>query len=217
MFYLEFLKQAIDPADHVTRSFVEHMIPTMMEQYAVKSAKGGDHSRDTNLDERTRHKFEKKDDQSMVSHQLNGIFPTMRLLNLLEAEGIGPIPFSEVERRVYILSYLMHDVDKIVQIHGIETKDREAIEQAKDLVAEQLRLCNVEMFFPNFAAYLEDITYLVVNTQQKWGQICTPFSGVSSCQRDDYCYYGGSVPILTISPTLSLHLLRSCRKRRRGH
>ena len=169
MFYLEFLKQAIDPADHVTRSFVEHMIPTMMEQYAVKSAKGGDHSRDTNLDERTRHKFEKKDDQSMVSHQLNGIFPTMRLLNLLEAEGIGPIPFSEVERRVYILSYLMHDVDKIVQIHGIETKDREAIEQAKDLVAEQLRLCNVEMFFPNFAAYLEDITYLVVNTQQKWG------------------------------------------------
>ena len=105
----------------------------------------------------------------MVSHQLNGIFPTMRLLNLLEGEGIGPIPFSEVERRIYILSYLMHDVDKIIQIHGVETKDREAIEQAKDLIAEQLRLCKVEMFFPNFAAYLEDITYLVVNTQQKWG------------------------------------------------
>ena len=169
MFYLEFLKQAIDPADHVTSSFIEHMIPAMMEQYAVKSAKGGDHSRDSNLDERTRHKFEEKDDQSMVSHQLNGIFPTMRLLNILEAEGIGPIPFSEIERRVYILSYLMHDVDKIVQIHGIETKDREAIEQAKDLVAEQLRLCNVEIFFPDFAAYLEDITYLIVNTQQKWG------------------------------------------------
>ncbi len=169
MFYLEFLKQAIDPADHVTRSFVEHMVPAMMEQYAVKSAKGGDHSRDINLDELTRHKFEEKDDQSMVSHQLNGIFPTMRLLNLLEAEGIGPIPFSEVERQVYILSYVMHDVDKIVQIHGVETKDRETIEQAKDLVAEQLRLCNVEMFFPDFAAYLEDITYLVVNTQQKWG------------------------------------------------
>src|SRR5207237_914843 len=44
-----------------------------------------------------------------------------------------------------------------------------AIEQAKDLVAEQLRLCNVEAFFPDFAAYLEDITYLVVNTQQVWG------------------------------------------------
>lgn len=169
MFYLDFLKQAVDPGDHVTRSFIEHMIPAMMGHYAVKSAKGGDHSRDTDLDEQTKHKFEAKDDQSMVSHQLNGIFPTMRLLNLLETENLGPVPFSEVERRVYILSYLMHDVDKIVQIRGVATKDRVDIERAKDLVAEQLRLCNVEAFFPDFTTYLEDIAYLVVNTQQKWG------------------------------------------------
>jgi CRISPR-associated protein Csc3 len=169
VFYQEFLKQAVDPGDDVTRSFIEHMVPAMMEHYTVKSAKGGDHSRNTDLDEQTRHKFEEKDDQSMVSHQLNGIFPTMRLLNLLESERLGPAPFSEVERRVYILSYLMHDVDKIVKIRGVATKDREDIEQAKDLVTEQLRLCNVEAFFPDFAAYLEDIAYLVVNTQQKWG------------------------------------------------
>ncbi len=168
MFYLEFLRQAVDPADTVTRSFIDTMIPAMMEHYAVKSAKGGEHSRDAHLDEATRHKFEEKHDQSMASHQLNGIFPTMRLLNLLEAERLAE-PFTEVERKVYILSYLMHDVDKIVQIHGVETGDRNAIEQAKDLVAEQLRLCNVEKFFPDFAAYLEDIVYLVVNTQQKWG------------------------------------------------
>ena len=68
-----------------------------------------------------------------------------------------------------MLAYLMHDVDKIAQQHGVETANREDIERAKDLVAEQLRLCKVEAFFPDFAAYLEDITYLVVNTQQKWG------------------------------------------------
>jgi CRISPR-associated protein Csc3 len=169
VFFLKFLTDHVEPNDHVTRSFIEHMIPAMMEQYAVKSAKGGEHSRDKGLDEQTRSKFEEKDDQSMVSHQLNGIFPVMRLLNLLEAEGLCPVPFSEVERRVYILAYLMHDVDKIVQMRGVETRDREDIERAKDLVAEQLRMCNVEAFFPDFAAYLEDITYLVVNTQQKWG------------------------------------------------
>lgn len=169
MFYLEFLKQAVDPADGVTRSFIECMVPAMMEHYAVKSAKGGDHSRDARLDEVTKRKFEEKPDQSMFSHQLNGIFPSVRLLNLLEAEGLGAIPFTEVERKVYMLAYLMHDVDKIVHIHGVETYDRDAIERAKDLVAEQLRLCKVEAFFPDFAAYLEDITYLVVNTQQKWG------------------------------------------------
>ena len=118
MFYLEFLKQAVDPADAVTRSFIDTMIPAMMEQYAVKSAKGGEHSRDTNLDEATKRKFEEKHDQSMVSHHLNGIFPTMRLLNLLEAERLAE-PFAEIERRVYISSYLMHDVDKIVHIHGV--------------------------------------------------------------------------------------------------
>lgn len=169
MFYLEFLKQAVDPADGVTRSFIEHMVPAMMEQYAVKSAKGGDHSSDARLDEATKRKFEAKPDQSMLSHQLNGIFPSVRLLNLLEAEGLGAVPFTEVERKVYMLAYLMHDVDKIVHIRGVETYDRDAIERAKDLVAEQLRLCKVEAFFPDFAAYLEDITYLVVNTQQKWG------------------------------------------------
>ncbi len=169
MFYLEFLKQASDSADHVTHAFIEYVIPAMMEHYAVKSAKGGDHSRDARLNEESKRKFEEKSDQSMISHQLNGIFPSVRLLNLLEAEGLGPIPFLEVERKVYMLAYLMHDVDKIVQQHGVETVNREDIERAKDLVAEQLRLCNVETFFPDFAAYLEDITYLVVNTQQKWG------------------------------------------------
>ncbi|OLE73241.1 MAG: type I-D CRISPR-associated protein Cas10d/Csc3, partial [Cyanobacteria bacterium 13_1_40CM_2_61_4] len=169
VFYLDFLTQAVDPADQVTRSFIEHMLPGLMEQYAVKSAKGGDHSRSTRLDEQTRHKFEDKDDQSMLSHQLNGIFPTLRLLNLLEAERLVSVPFSAVERQVYILSYLMHDVDKITDIHGVETRTRDDIEKAKDLVAEQLRLCNVEAFFPGFASYLEDIAYLVVNTQQKWG------------------------------------------------
>ncbi len=169
MFYLDFLTQALEPGDNVTREFITYMLPRMMEEYVETSAKGGEHSRDTFIDEATKRKFEAKGDQSMVSHLLNGIFPTMRLLNWLEEAQLGPSPFSEVERRVYILAYLMHDVDKIIQSHGIDTSNRKDIERAKDMVAEQLRRCNVEQFFPDFAAYLEDITYLVVNTQQKYG------------------------------------------------
>src|SRR2546423_559246 len=142
VFYLDFLTQAVDPADQVSRSFIEHMLPGLMEQYAVKSAKGGDHSTSIRLDEQTRHKFEDKDDQSMLSHQLNGIFPTLRLLNLLEAERLVSVPFSAVERQVYILSYLMHDVDKIADIHGVETRTRDDIEKAKDLVDQQFTVFN---------------------------------------------------------------------------
>ncbi len=156
-------------ADEVTRSFIEHMVPAMMEQYATKSAKGGEHSGSERLDEETKRKFEAKDDQSMVSHLLNGIFPTMRLMNLLEAEEAPQAPFEDEERRVYILSYLMHDVDKILEMHGVPTVNREKIEWAKGIIAGELHTCNADAFFPDFEAYLEDITYLVVNTQQRWG------------------------------------------------
>ncbi len=80
MFYLDFLLKAIEPGDEVTRSFVSEMVPALMEHYSIISAKGGDHASD-DLDERTKRIFEEKDDQSMLSHQLNGIFPTMRLLD----------------------------------------------------------------------------------------------------------------------------------------
>jgi len=167
VFFLKFLLDAVNETDHVTRSFIEHMVPKLMQNYVDTSAKGGEHS-----DAKDR-KFEEKDDQNMVSHQLNGLFPTLRLLNIVESEGVGPGPFSEVERRVYILAYLMHDIDKIVRdntgLKGVATQDREAIEQAKSIIAAELQRCDVADFLPDFDAYVEDITYLVVNTQQKWG------------------------------------------------
>ncbi len=167
MFFLDFLLKAVDETDHVTRSFIEHMVHKLMRNYVDTSAKGGEHS------DAAKRKFEEKDDQNMVSHQLNGLFPTLRLLNIVESEGVGPGPFSEVERRVYILAYLMHDIDKIVRddtgLKGVATQDRAAIEQAKSIIAAELQRCDVVNFFPDFDAYVEDITYLVVNTQQKWG------------------------------------------------
>ncbi|HEU5228566.1 MAG TPA: type I-D CRISPR-associated protein Cas10d/Csc3, partial [Ktedonobacteraceae bacterium] len=171
MFYLNFLKQAIDPHDQVLLSFVEQMLPRMMElQYLVDgSAKGGDHAHSTKHNEDTKRKFEEKNDQSMVSHLLNGVFATMRMVHILEMERLGPVPFLDVERRIYILSYLMHDVDKFPHVHRIATESRETIEQAKQLIEQELRKCGAAEFFPDFVDYLEDITYLVVNTQQKYG------------------------------------------------
>src|SRR5579875_111242 len=174
MFFLKFLQNQIEPDDKVTRSFVELVLPRLMALYTDRSAKGGEHSPD-DVDEDTKKKFEARQDQSMASHLLNGIFPSFRLLNLLEAEGIGPIPFTETERRVYVLAYMMHDVDKLLKQKGIPTQDREAIERAKEVIAEELRKCNAEAFFPEFMTYLEDITYLAVNTQQKWGTHLHPY------------------------------------------
>ena len=210
MFFQEFLKDALDPDDTVTRSFIETMLPELIKHYTDMSAKGGDHSRDEEYDERARRIFEEKDDQSMLSHQLNGLFPTLRLMNLLEAEELGFAPFSEIERSVYILSYLEHDVDKIVRIRGLATKRREDIEQAKDIIAGQLRLCHVEQFFPQFADYLEDIAFLVVNTQQKHGTHISTFGWNLRLKEKRlfelrrFCTYSDQIAYLVQSPAAIL-------------
>jgi CRISPR-associated protein Csc3 len=218
MFFLNFLLKKIDPNDSVTRAFVEHMVPALMQRFADTSAKGGDHSKNLYVHGETRRKFEEKDDQSMVSHLLNGIFPTMRLLNILEAEDLIFRPFSEIERSVYILSYLMHDIDKILLHEAIQTgihqeiatHVREEIEDAKQKIAEQLVQCKAERFFPDYTDYLEDITYLVVNTQQRWGTHLNTYlwnfrlqeRSVMSLRR--LCTYSDHIAYLVQSPSAIL-------------
>src|SRR6266581_1822718 len=206
VFFLQFLQDQLETTDDVSRAFIEHMLPAMMEHYAVCSAKGGDHTQHARLDEETKRKFAEKADQSMVSHQLNGIFPVMRLLNILESEHLGRVPFTQTERQVYILSYLMHDVDKIADVRDVPTKSRTDIERTKDLIAEELRKCNVAAFFPDYAAYLEDIAFLVVNTQEKHGthlntflwQLQLPERRISLLR--SLCTYSDRIAYLIASP-----------------
>jgi len=169
MFFRDFLTRAVDPGDAVTRAFVETMVPALIVHYGDTSAKGGDHARDDMYDEQTKRKFEEKDDQSMLSHQLNGIFPALRLLNILEKEDLVAVPYSDIERRIYILAYLMHDVNKILNIRDLETRTRTTVEEAKTIIAEELEKCGADAFFPGWREYLADIAYLVVNTQEQWG------------------------------------------------
>ena len=150
MFFHDFLARAVDADDEVMRAFVETMVPALIVRYSDTSAKGGDHARDDMYDEQTKRKFEEKSDQSMLSHQLNGIFPALRLLNILEKEDLVAVPYSDIERRVYILSYLMHDVNKILNIRDLETRTRSAIEEAKTAIVGELEKCDADTFFPGW-------------------------------------------------------------------
>ena len=171
MFFRDFFARAVDVDDEVTRAFVETMVPALMVRYSDMSAKGGDHAEDDMYDEQTKRKFEEKGDQSMLSHQLNGIFPALRLLNILEKEDLVAGPYSDIERRVYILSYLMHDVNKILNIRDLETRTRPAIEEAKKAIVGELEKCDADTFFTGWRAYLKDIVYLVVNARSSGGRI----------------------------------------------
>jgi CRISPR-associated protein Csc3 len=211
VFYLDFLTRALEPGDEVTRSFIETMLPQLLARYTELSAKGGDHRRTADIQATTRQKWEEKCDQSMVSHLTNGIFPVMRLINWLEEMHLGPTPISDVECRLYILAYLMHDVDKMKGMRDIDTMTREAIEESKALIAGELQACNAEVFFPDLSLYLEDITYLVVNTHQKYGthlhtylwQLHLRERRLQILRR--LCIYSDHIAYLVSSPAAILH------------
>ncbi len=178
VFTIQYLLEKIPPGDTVARDFITSMVQRLFEEYGDMSAKGGNQRANTTIDEHTKRAFEAKDDQAMVSHLLNGVFPTLRLLSILESERLGPA-FSDIERRVYVLSYLMHDFDKILmhdaalqgatEAEQIATWDREHIDYAKEIIGCYLQKCQAGDFFPDYVVYLEEITYLAVNTQRRWG------------------------------------------------
>ena len=180
MFTEDYLLQKVPAGDTVAHNFITTMVQPLFALYADTSAKGGDHrtgNKNQYIDEQTQSKFEGKDDQTMVSHLLNGVFPTLRLISILEQEGIGH-PLSDIQRCVYVLAYLTHDIDKILyhdailqgakNVEQINTWDRVHIAQAKAAIRRYLQDCGAVDFFPNYPDYLEDITYLAVNTQRHW-------------------------------------------------
>lgn len=209
MFFTDFLKSAVPPDDSVTLDFIEHLVPRMLERYVTMSAKGGTHQNDTHLSADTIQKFEAKNDQSMCTHLLNGIFPSLRLMYLLEAEDIEY--FASIERLVYIVSYMMHDIDKIDH-RPVETKTREDIERSKARILHELEESRVSDFFPDVAEYLEDITFLVVNTQQRWNthlntylwRFHLPERRVALLRR--FCTYSDQIAYLVTSPSEISHV-----------
>ena len=83
------LKNAVDPNDFVLTDYVEMVVPQMLEEYTLRSAKGSTGAKG--------HKsWADNHDQSMLAHILNGIFPTLtivrtagQLLNELEEAALS--------------------------------------------------------------------------------------------------------------------------------
>ena len=91
------LKNAVDPSDFVLMDYIDKVVPQMLVEYTLQSAKGGT-------------KYPKLSDQSMLAHILNGIFPTLTIMRTAGQQ------LSELEERLYLIAYSFHDIDKLVGI-----------------------------------------------------------------------------------------------------
>ena len=144
------LKNAVDPADFVLTDYIDKVVPQMLAEYTLQSAKGGT-------------KYPKLSDQSMLSHILNGIFPILTIVQTAEQ------PLSELEERLYLLAYSFHDLNKLVGIQNLSVSDAEKAEQFYAYLDEWVLKLHFDQFCPDYEEYRGDITYLIFNTQKRYG------------------------------------------------
>ena len=144
------LKNAVDPADFVLTDYVDKVVPQMLAEYTLQSAKGST-------------RWEYKHDQSMLAHILNGIFPT---LTIVRTAGQ---PLSELEERLYLIAYSFHDLNKLVGIRDLSVSDAEKSEQFYAYLDEWVSKLHFDEFCPDYKAYHGDIAYLILNTQKRYG------------------------------------------------
>ncbi|MDM3851598.1 MAG: type I-D CRISPR-associated protein Cas10d/Csc3 [Aphanizomenon gracile PMC627.10] len=104
--------------------FAEKVLPNLIQQLAGATAKGGKFFDVTIEIINAKRSAEGKNpvrrdnagDQSILAHLLNGLFPTYRILKKLQSEDVGTNPVKrhceELQSRVFIVSYLLHDYEK---------------------------------------------------------------------------------------------------------
>lgn len=166
MLQITLLERAVAADDELMRQFVRQVIPGMMQRYTFMSAKGGRFADKLRAEGVNVERFDR--DQSMLAHLLNGIFPAMSLIHLLAERGIRQ--FTELERKIYLAAYAMHDLDKILKIQwGLDTHDPAAIQSVAAQVTQEFEFIRMDAFFPEFPEYLDDIVFLMVNTQHHKG------------------------------------------------
>lgn len=117
---IKLFKQAIceaegNESDPLLVDFTEYVLPKLMRQLAGATAKGGQYFE--RLD--ARGKVKRRDnagDQSLPAHLLNGFLPTYRIVKRLQQHDVARNQVKayceELQLRVYVAAYLLHDYEK---------------------------------------------------------------------------------------------------------
>ncbi len=141
----------------VLASFAETMLEPLLERYSLYPAKGT-----------TIAHFAHNSDQMMSTHILNGLFPTLTLVYEAQQRNVLRLTrLSEEHLKIYILSYAMHDLDKILgDTNKFHTRTKIAVTDARQKILAELEKLNAHAFLPSVEYWASEILWLAVNTQR---------------------------------------------------
>jgi CRISPR-associated protein Csc3 len=149
-----------DPGDQVTCSFIEQLLPSLLLRFTGMVVEGEDDGR---LNGTGRQSPGSGAQQDLIGWLHRRIFPTMRLLRLMEVEQIGgdACP-SDTERRIFVLAVVARAGSEggAAAQAGLAESGPAAREWATAALGELLRQCQAEEFFADFEDYLEEIAFL---------------------------------------------------------
>ena len=155
--HIALMKEAIPADDHVLQDYVKIVGPRVQKEYTLRSAKGSSVK-----------KYAHNADQSMLTHVLNGIFPTLQIVR--GSEG----PLSNIEKQLYLIAYTLHDLDKLVNVRDLSVANDEKRSEFYDYLNDWVERLHFDKFCPEYDMYREDIGYLILNTQVKYGADLNP-------------------------------------------
>ena len=155
--YIKLLKGAIPNDDSVLQNYVEIVGPRMQKEYILRSAKGS-----------SVEKYAHNDDQSMLTHVLNGIFPTLQIVREAGTD------LNAIEKHIYLIAYTLHDLDKLVNVRELSVATPERAGEFYGYLDDWVERLRFDTFFSEYDEYREDIGYLILNTQVKYGADLNP-------------------------------------------
>jgi len=175
MIHQALLRRAVADRSPALVDFVETIAPCLLEQFTTIPALGGsgrprpmlepllgEVSGVVRFTEEELSLFgEKNPDQSLTAHILNGLFAGLRLAEWLPPEKA----LSDVEQRLWIMGYIVHDYTKVYGIK-VAPGQLDTIRQLVHHLGDQL---NFAGYMPGWLEYLDDIVFLAQNTQKVEG------------------------------------------------
>src|SRR5258708_5477739 len=139
----------------VASSFAESMLELMIQRYSLYPAKGT-----------TIAHFAHNADQMMITHILNGLFPTLTVVYEAQQRRLPLLSHLDIDDlKLYVLAYSMHDLDKILG-DKLQTLTTRGAAAARQKVLDELARINASAFFPDVENWGYEILWLAVNTQR---------------------------------------------------
>ncbi|MBR8833507.1 MAG: type I-D CRISPR-associated protein Cas10d/Csc3 [Stigonema ocellatum SAG 48.90 = DSM 106950] len=165
---IETLPEDTDP---ILRLYVEKLLPSLEQEFALISALGGSYEAhyqllsqlgDSYAQEKAQ-KWSSRADQNLLVHVLNGLLTAWNISKYLHQ------PLSDIEKYLLCLGLTLHDYNKYCNGQGEETPKNWETEEIIDLCRNLGERLNFNLFWSEWQEYLPEIAYLAQNTQNKVG------------------------------------------------